>query len=251
MPQFQDRTALVTGAASGIGAATVALLCAQGVKQIVLVDLDHAALDALATDIPTRRYAGDVADPDLWDRIERECPRIDLAVLNADIAEACPIAELDLAQWRRIIATNLDGMMLSLRYAMRAMREGGGSVVMTASVTGIKAEPGTAAYGASKAGVIQLAKVAAKEGAPIGIRVNAIAPGGVDTPIWDAVPMFNDLVDAHGSREAAIAAMGKLATPLGRYANAQEIAEQICFLLSDAAATITGTVLVSDGGYSL
>lgn len=251
MPQFQDKTALVTGAASGIGAATVALLCAQGVSRLVLVDCNAAALDALGTVIPTQRHAGDVADPDLWDRIERQSPNIDLAVLNAGIADACPIVDLDLTQWRRVMATNLDGMMLSLRYAMRAMREGGGSVVMTASVSGIKAEPGTAAYGASKAGVIQLAKVAAKEGAPLGIRVNAIAPGGVDTPIWDAVPMFRQFVDEQGSREAAVSAMGKLATPLGRYADAQEIAAQIGFLLSDAAATITGTVMVSDGGYAL
>ncbi|HUD31230.1 MAG TPA: SDR family oxidoreductase [Novosphingobium sp.] len=135
----------------------------------------------------------------------------------------------------------------------RCLRGGrtGGSVAMTASASGIKAEPGTAAYGASKAGVIQLAKVAAQEGAPLGIRVNAIAPGGVDTPIWDQVPMFRDFVAEQGGREAAIAAMGKLATPLGRYASAGEIAAQIGFLLSDAAATITGTVLVTDGGYSL
>jgi NAD(P)-dependent dehydrogenase (short-subunit alcohol dehydrogenase family) len=251
MHSFHDKTALVTGAASGIGAATVALLCAQDIVRLVLVDRDAAALDALPTPIPAQRFAGDVADPALWERIERECPRLDLAVLNAGIADAAPIVDLDFAQWRRVLATNLDGMMLSLRCAMRSMREKGGSVVMTASVSGIKAEPGTAAYGASKAGVIQLAKVAAKEGAPLGIRVNAVAPGGVDTPIWDAVPMFRDAVAAQGNREAAIAEMGKLATPLGRFGSAEEIAAQIGFLLSDAAATITGAVLVSDGGYSL
>ncbi|WP_404480925.1 SDR family NAD(P)-dependent oxidoreductase [Novosphingobium sp. BL-52-GroH] len=251
MPPLPEKTALVTGAASGIGAAVVALLCAQGVGEFVLVDLDEAALDALDLPVPARRFAGDVADPALWDAIESACPRLDLAVLNAGIAQAAPIVDLDFAQWRRVLATNLDGMMLSLRCAMRAMSARGGSVVMTASVSGIKAEPGTAAYGASKAGVIQLAKVAAKEGAPLGIRVNAVAPGGVDTPIWDAVPMFRDLAAEHGSREAAIAAMGKLATPLGRYARADEVAAQIAFLLSDAAATITGAVLVADGGYSL
>jgi NAD(P)-dependent dehydrogenase (short-subunit alcohol dehydrogenase family) len=148
------------------------------------------------------------------------------------------------------MSAHLDGMALSLQCAMRAM-ESGGSIVLTASVSGVKAEPGTAAYAASKAGVIQLAKVAAKEGAPLGIRVNAIAPGGVDTPIWDQVPAFHDLALQQGSRDAAISAMGKMATPLGRYARADEVAAQIGFLLSDAAATITGTVLVSDGGYSL
>jgi NAD(P)-dependent dehydrogenase (short-subunit alcohol dehydrogenase family) len=128
---------------------------------------------------------------------------------------------------------------------------GGGAIVATASVSGIKAEPGTAAYGASKAGLIQLAKVAAKEGAPRSIRVNAVAPGGVDTPIWDGMDFFETLVASEGSREAAIEAMAKMATPLGKYASAEEIAGQIAFLLSDAAASVTGAVLVADGGYSL
>jgi NAD(P)-dependent dehydrogenase (short-subunit alcohol dehydrogenase family) len=250
-PEFAGRTALVTGAASGIGAACAALLVELGVSEMVLVDLDPVGIAGLDVAIPMQRYVGDVADPALWERIERECPRLDLAVLNAGIADSAPIMDLDFAQWRKVVSTNLDGMLLSLRHAMRAMKAGGGSVVMTASVSGIKAEPGTAAYGASKAGVIQLAKVAAREGAPLGIRVNAIAPGGVDTPIWDQVPMFRDFVGQQGGREAAIAEMGKLATLLGRYASAAEIAAQIAFLLSDAAATITGTVLVTDGGYSL
>ena len=99
---------------------------------------------------------------------------------------------------------------------------------------------------------MQLARVAAKEGAARRIRVNAIAPGGVDTPIWDQTPFFRELVEQHGgNRAVALDAMAAMATPLGRYASADEIAAQIAFLLSDAAATITGAVLVSDGGYSL
>ena len=91
----------------------------------------------------------------------------------------------------------------------------------------------------------------AKESAARGIRVNAIAPGGVDTPIWDGLAFFEGLVAQTGSRAAAIAAMAKMATPLGRYAQPEEIAGQIGFLLSDMAANVTGTVLVSDGGYTL
>jgi NAD(P)-dependent dehydrogenase (short-subunit alcohol dehydrogenase family) len=134
---------------------------------------------------------------------------------------------------------------------MRAMQGNGGAIVLTASVAGIKAEPGVAAYGASKAGVIQLARVAAKEGAPNRIRVNSIAPGGVETPIWSNVPFFADLVNSTGSEEAAFKAMGAAATPLARFAKPEEIAEQIAFLLSDASAFTTGTCLVSDGGYAL
>ena len=251
MSGFQDKTALVTGAASGIGAACVNWLAAQGIARFVLVDLDAERLDRLDAGCETLRLAGDVADPELWHRAIKGCDTLDLAVLSAGRADTAPLVEIDFLRWRQVMAANLDGMMLSLQYAMRAMAASGGSIVLTASISGIKAEPGTAAYAASKAGVIQLAKVAAKEGAAQGIRVNAIAPGGVDTPIWDQVPMFRDLVGQEGSRKAAIAALGRMATPLGRYARAEEIAAQIGFLLSDAAATITGTVLVSDGGYSL
>ena len=135
--------------------------------------------------------------------------------------------------------------------AMRAMRNSGGSIVLTASASGLKAEKGIAAYGASKAALIHLARIAAKEGAAARIRVNSIAPGGVETPIWSEMPFFADLVASTGSEEAAYGAMAGAATPLGRFAKPEEIAEQIAFLLSDCAATITGSCLVADGGYSL
>lgn len=247
---FAGRNALVTGAASGIGAAAARWLDAHGIARLVLVDRDGAALDRLAVSCDCLRVAGDVADPALWDGLDALGP-LDHAVVNAGIASGAPIAECDFAEWRRVMAVNLDGAFLSLRAAMRAI-PGAGSVVVTASVSGMKAEPGTAAYGASKAALIQLAKVAAKEGAPRGLRVNAVAPGGVDTPIWDQAPFFRDLVAEHdGDRAAAMRAMAKMATPLGRYAAAEEIAGQIGFLLSDAAASTTGAVLVTDGGYSL
>lgn len=251
MSEFSGKTALVTGAASGIGAACAHWLDAQGIGRLVLVDRDGESLEALEMDCACDRVAGDVCDETLWERIESGLVSLDFAVLNAGIAAGSPIGETAFAEWRNVVAVNLDGMFLSLRTTMRRMT-GGGSVVLTASVSGLKAEPGTAAYGASKAGVIQLAKVAAKEGAAKRIRVNAIAPGGVDTPIWDSLPFFEGLIEQHGGdRAAAMRAMARLATPLGRYATPDEIAAQIGFLLSDAAATITGTVLVSDGGYTL
>jgi NAD(P)-dependent dehydrogenase (short-subunit alcohol dehydrogenase family) len=134
---------------------------------------------------------------------------------------------------------------------MRAMKSSGGSIVLTASAAGLKAEPGIAAYGASKAAVIHLARIAAREGAPNRIRVNSIAPGGVETPIWSDVPFFADLMRSTGSEEAAFAKLGRTATPIGRFAKPEEIAQQIAFLLSERAAFTTGACLVSDGGYSV
>ena len=165
------------------------------------------------------------------------------------MAGAGVIADLDFAEWRRILSVNLDGAFLTLRAALRAMADGG-AIVATASAAGIKAEVGVAAYGASKAALIHLVKVAAKEAAARRIRVNAIAPAGVETPVWDAIPMFANRVAAVG-RDAAFAEMAAMATPLGRYAKAEEIAAQIGFLLSDAAALVTGSCLLSDGGYTL
>ncbi len=170
-------------------------------------------------------------------------------MINAGIAGAAPIAELPFDEWRRILSVNLDGAFLTLRAAMRAI-SGAGSIVAVASAAGIKAEPGIAAYAASKAALIQLVRVAAKEGAVRKLRVNAIAPGGVETAVWDAVPMFAHRVAEIG-RDAAFAELAAMATPLGRYAQPDEIAGQIAFLLSDACATVTGSVLVSDGGYTL
>ena len=201
---FSGKTILITGAASGIGAACASWLARHGAARLVLVDRDEAGLDGLEA----ATFIGDVADPALWERIEAEAGPLDHAVINAGIAAGSPIAETSFEDWRRVLSVNLDGAFLSLRTALRLMRDGG-SIVLTASVSGFKAEPGTAAYGASKAALIQLAKVAAKEAAPRGIRVNAIAPGGVDTPIWDELPFFQGLVAETGSRAAAMEAMAK------------------------------------------
>lgn len=235
--RFSNKAALITGHASGIGAATATLLANEG-AQIIGVDLSQGQ---------------DVGDPALWQGLTGGLANIDIAVVNAGIATAAPLVDLDFADWRRTLSVNLDGAMLSVQAAMRAMiaHGRGGAIVITASIAGLKAEPGTAAYAASKAAAIHLARVAAKEGAPHRIRVNAIAPGGVDTPIWDDMEFFAQLVTQLGSRAAAATAMARIATPLGRWATADEIAAQIAFLLSDAAATITGSVLASDGGYSL
>lgn len=252
MADFAGRKALVTGAASGIGLATARALATAGVSRLILTDIDADALARAYGELGeiVEAVPGDVTDEALWRELAPELAGLDLAVVNAGIATSGAIVDCTLADWRRVMAVNLDGAFLTLKAAMAAMQGRAGSIVVVASAAGVKAEPGIAAYAASKAGAIQLARVAAKEGAAQGLRVNAIAPGGVETPIWQAVPFFRDMAEKDGEA-AAFAAMARMATPLGRFATADEIAGQIAFLLSDAAATITGSVLNSDGGYSL
>jgi len=194
MTDFTNAIALITGAASGIGAATAARLAAGGAKKLILVDLDEEKLRDYAFTLPCERQPiiGDVADPELW--TSADLTGLTHAVVNAGIGAGAPILESSFEDWRRVLSVNLDGAFLTLQAAMQAMRDRGGSIVLTASVAGIKAEPGIAAYGASKAAVIQLARIAAKEGGPLGIRVNAIAPGEIDTAILS--PGTDKIVEA-------------------------------------------------------
>jgi len=251
MQPFNDAIALITGAASGIGAAVATRLANSGARKLILVDRDETRVHDFAFTLACERavVVGDVADPALW--VEADLTGLTHAVVNAGIATTGPIESLAFEDWRRIMAVNLDGAFLTLQAALRAIRStGAGSIVVTASAAGIKAEQGIAAYAASKSALIQLARVAAKEAAPNGIRVNVIAPGGVETAIWDQVPMFSERAKKVG-RDAAFAEMAAMATPLKRYAKTEEIAAQIAFLLSDDCATVTGAVFVSDGGYTL
>jgi NAD(P)-dependent dehydrogenase (short-subunit alcohol dehydrogenase family) len=251
LQDFTGRCALITGAASGIGAACARWLEQRGVAELALVDIDGHALETAEYRCEVRNFVGNVGDPALWSTIAAKLHSIDHAVLNAGIVgSGAEIAALDFADWRQTLSVNLDGVFLGLKTSMALMTTKGGSVVLSSSVSGIRGV-GTADYGASKAAIAHLARIAAREGGPSGIRINAIAPGGVDTPIWDAAPWFAAEVERLGSREAVIAEMGKPGTPLGRFATAEEIAGHIGFLLSDQAAMITGHVLVSDGGFSI
>ena len=250
MPDFDNAIILVTGAASGIGAAIATRLAAGGARKLILADRDEDKLRDFAFSLPCERQMmiGDVADEEMW--ASADLTGLTHACVNAGIGAGGPIEELPFAEWRRVMAVNLDGAFLTLQAAMRAIRStGGGAILLTASAAGLKAEPGIAAYGASKAAVIHLARIAAKEGAAANIRVNAIAPGGVETPIWQGLPAFSEMVEAKGEA-AAFQAMATM-TPLARFAKPEEIAEQAAFLLSDKAGYITGACLVSDGGYSL
>jgi NAD(P)-dependent dehydrogenase (short-subunit alcohol dehydrogenase family) len=252
--------ALITGAASGIGAACAHTIMMNSAAELVMVDRDGQGLTAAVATLPRPQdvltITMDVIDEAAWAtataKIEDRFGRLDWVVASAGVTFGAAITQTRMEDWRRVLAINLDGVFLTLRATLPLIRAGGqgGAVVIVSSAAAVKAEPGVSAYGASKAGALQLAKVAAKECAPDRIRVNALLPGGVETPMWRNLPMFDQLVQEHGSEQAAFDALARLATPLGRYSTAEEMATLVLFLLRDAV-TVTGAGLVADGGYTL
>lgn len=250
---FSGRTALVTGAASGIGAACAVALAKRGAAKLFLNDVDADGLAALELDCEVETVIGSVADEAMWDALAPKLEGLDHAVVNAGVGGFGAIDELSFEEWRRVMAINLDGAFLTLRAALRGMKakpsDTGGSVVITSSSTGIKPVPGIGPYGPAKAAVAHMARIAAMENASANIRVNAIAPGGVDTAIWETGDDFNRSVETIG-REKTIKRMSKT-TPNQRFASSEEMAGTILYMLSDAGSNITGHVLVSDGGFTL
>jgi NAD(P)-dependent dehydrogenase (short-subunit alcohol dehydrogenase family) len=254
--RFAGKIVLVTGAASGIGAAFARRVADEGAAGLALLDRNGDGLEALAKDLDCRALlaAADVGDAADWAKFEADIAarfgRLDCALANAGIGHPMqPIAELEPETWSRVIGVNLTGAFLTLRTALRLMGEGG-AIVLVSSSMGVKPSPNTAGYGASKAALIQLARIAALEAAPRKIRVNAIAPGGVETPLFHGHSFFGDLIAQTGSERSAFDALAAR-TPLGRYASADETAGLIAFLMSEEAAQITGANLVADAGMTL
>lgn len=260
------RTALVTGAASGIGRATALALARDGL-QVCASDIDEAgaretAAEALALAQGEPRKLGDadafgraldVTREADWERVVpallERWGRLDVVVANAGVSAASPLVDTDLSDWRRVLAVNLDGVFLGLKHAARAMIDtGGGCIVVVGSASGIRAVPGAAAYCASKSAVAMLVRAAALELAPHGVRVNAVSPSAVRTPMWEGTDFWPELVAEHGEEGAWRAIAG--GTPLGRVAEPEEVAAAIRFLASEQAAYITGAELPVDGGYT-
>lgn len=245
---------LITGWASGIGLATAQALSSID-QPLVLIDRDMAgvvmaaALEGRVLEGSVDAYAMDVSDPAAWEEVAGDLPPLSGAVLCAGISRAAPIADMEMADWRAVLSVNLDGAFLSLKAALSKMVDGG-AIVAVSSATAQKAAPMTAAYGASKAGLEQLVRVAALEAAPRQIRVNAVAPAGVKTPMFSDQAFFADLVEKTGSEAAAWAALAE-GTPLGRFAEPEEVAAAAVWLLSDAASLMTGTIVDLNGGYGL
>jgi NAD(P)-dependent dehydrogenase (short-subunit alcohol dehydrogenase family) len=239
------KVAIVTGAGRGIGLATTRRFLAEG-HRVALLDIDAALLDAalagLAKPEATSAIACDVADAASIRGAIRQAAtrfgRVDALVNNAGIAVFKPILETTPEEWSRVLAVNLTGPFLATQAAAPIMAEtGGGAVVNITSISGLRASTLRVAYGTSKAALAHLTKQQAVELAALGIRVNAVAPGPVDTAMAKAVHTPEIRRDYHD------------AIPLNRYGLEDELAEAIVFLCGDRASYITGQVIAVDGGF--
>jgi NAD(P)-dependent dehydrogenase (short-subunit alcohol dehydrogenase family) len=240
-----QRVALVTGAARGIGLATARKFLAEGWR-VALLDIQgelvRGELAALAKPDETLALECDVSDATAVaaaiGTLERHFGRLDALVNNAGVAVFAPLLETSEDDWNRVLAVNLTGPFLCAKAAVSLMREhGGGAIVNITSISAVRASTLRSAYGTSKAGLAHLTKQLAVELASLGIRVNAVAPGPVDTAMAKAVHTPEIRADYHD------------AIPLNRYGLEEELAEAIFFLSCDRSSYITGQILAVDGGF--
>ncbi|MDT0609329.1 SDR family NAD(P)-dependent oxidoreductase [Streptomyces lancefieldiae] len=246
--EFAGRTALVTGAASGIGLATARRLGAGGAN-VVVADYNAEGAEKAAAELMTQGVKAaavelDVTRPESVEAAVKFAVDtfggLDLAVNNAGIGgPSAPTGAYDVDAYQRVVRTNLDGVFYSMRYELPVMEAAGkgGAIVNVASILGSVAFAGSPAYVAAKHGVVGLTKSAAVEYAAKGIRVNAVGPGFIDTPLLRTMDeaAYNSLVARH---------------PVGRLGRSEEVAELIVFLLSDRASFVVGSYHLVDGAYT-
>ncbi|MET1415082.1 SDR family oxidoreductase [Roseibium sp. HPY-6] len=245
---LQNKTILITGASSGIGAAAARMFAEEGAN-LVLAARRQDRLEAVRGDLEDASgriviFAGDITDPEFSEtsvNVALETfGQLDGAFNNAGmLGDMGPLAEMTLQSWNDVISTNLTSAFLAAKHQIPAMaKSGGGSIVFTSSFVGHTIGlPGMAAYAASKAGLIGLTQVLAVECGPQNIRVNALLPGGTKTEMAGDDPAFHEYV-------AGLHALKRMAEP-------EEIAEAARFLLSDAGSFVTGSAMLCDGGNSI
>jgi len=248
---YRGKAVLITGGASGIGAAAARLFAAAGAS-VAIADRNGEAASALAQELPGAiACTVDVMNPDdclaMVDAVRKGFGRLDCAFNNAGITEVAPLKgaplpethELPLDIWRQVLGVDLDGVFHCLRAELPLLLEsGGGAIVNTTSLQAHISYPRTAAYTAAKHGVLGLTKTIAKEYGGRAIRCNAVSPGVVDTPLTNQVihqPEYKDMLLAP--------------IPIGRFAQPEDVAKAVVWLCSDDAAYINGAVLAADGGY--
>lgn len=241
--RLKGKTAVVTGGASGIGEATSRLFVKEGAN-VVIADLNEDKGKKLAGELGQSSIYMNVNVTEekqiaaMFSEAESKFGSVDILINNAGIGSQGPSDELSYEDWHKTISINLDGVFLCAKHAIKAMRKsGGGSIVNMASILGKVGQAQTAAYTASKGGVVNLTRTLAIEYAPEKIRVNAIGPGYIDTPLLDQLDeeMKNHLISLH---------------PLGRLGTSEEVANATLFLASDESSFVTGANLMVDGGYT-
>jgi len=251
--ELQDKIAIVTGAGSGIGRASSLLMAKQGAK-VVLVDFNQTTGEETLQLIKEQGGEAIFVQADVSNSKDAQnyvqtavdtFGRIDVFFNNAGVIQKfAPLAEVEDAEFDRIMSVNVKGVFLGMKYVLKVMEnQGSGSIINTASTAGIRSEHSASIYSASKHAVVGLTKAAALEYVKKGIRVNAICPGGVKTALTSSVErMFTET--GYVPEEVSVMRMG-------RYAEPNELAEMVVFLSSDKASYMTGSVVVVDGGLTL
>ena len=246
MSKLENKVSLITGAASGIGAATAKLFAAEGAT-VIVVDIDESNGRRVAEEIGARGifHKANVSEPlEVEAMVKLAVDKFGrLDVLHNNVATAgavAPVGDMPIEAWQRAIAVSLSGVFYGMRFALPQMvAQDGGVIVNTASVSGLAADYMLGAYNAAKAGVINLTRTAAIEYARKNIRVNAVCPGSVATP-----PLLRAIGESEGRR------LLEDHHPVGRIGLPEEIARVVLFLASEDCSFMTGSIVVADGGIS-
>jgi NAD(P)-dependent dehydrogenase (short-subunit alcohol dehydrogenase family) len=245
MNKLSNKVAVITGGTSGIGLAAARRFAAEGARVVLFARTEKTLREAQVTvGHDTVVVEGDVSDAKaltrLFEQVRRSHGRVDVLFANAALAKLAPIADTSDELFDQVVTTNLKGTFLTLRHALPTLSDGA-SVILTTSFLNRIGFAGSSVLAMSKAGIRSLARVAAAELAARKIRVNALSPGAIETPLWGKLGLPEDVLNAAGEQMTS-------QIPLGRWGKDDEVAEAALFLASDASSYVNGTELEVDGG---